>query len=1389
MSTESESRDFIPGFTTPRDPGVDSPTRRFSFSENVAGAPPRPHQDTTRLSQFFERTCDEHPSATALECDGERLSYADLDQRANRLAHHLLGLGVRSGVRVGILLDRSVNTYVALLAVTKTEATFVPIDPAAPADRVQFMAEDSDLGLVVTTTSFAATCSGLPCSALFLDELGGDLAAAASWRPELETGGDPVCYVIYTSGSSGRPKGVEIAQSSICNFVGIVPVLYGVEPSDRVYQGMTIAFDFSIEEIWPTWAVGATLVAGPTDGRRVGSGLADFLAEQEITMIYCVPTVLATLDRTLPLIRTVNVGGEACPRELVDRWGPGRRILNTYGPTETTVTCTMAELYPGKPVTIGRPLPTYRVTLLDDERRPVANGEIGEICVGGPGVALGYVNRPDLTADRFLPDPHGFPGERLYRTGDLGRFLPDGELEYLGRADSEVKVRGHRVDLQEIEGMLLQHDRVTAAVVTLLPAPESGGELAAYVIPRPGDDAADLVAELHDLLLEQLPPYMVPAFLDVVSTIPMLPSGKADRKALPDPQGPRLMRDTGDYVPPDTPVEAWVTGIWEEAFGLPGGSVSVEANFFDALGGHSLLAARIISTMRSSDLGAGLSILELYRHPTVRSLAAHLEDDARSGDAVAEPHLRRPVQSSRRRVAVFGSAQFATFYGIVLLFLFPAALVYALNGGEPSAALVVQLALALPAFFLVVRWVLPVVGSRLLSRGLQPGDHPLWTWTHLRVWTVQKLMVISPLTVLSGSPWAATYLRLAGARIDDDCHIGTSEISLPAMLDIGPGATIGYGTQLHGHRVADGVLSLGVVSVGARATLGSQSLLEAGSAVEDGGVLREQSLLPAGEIVPAGATWAGSPARASTEPADPVLGLMTSCTAAPTTWTRQLRTGFAAGITLLELLPFFVLLPVVALVWWVLLTFGLGAALLATALSGPVFVAASCALILGCRRLALTETPPGVHHVRSKLGLEKWLGDKLLEMSLMLNNSMYATLYTSIWLRAMGTKVGRGAEVSTIANIDPDLLTLGEGSFVADMASVGSATYANGHVAFQVTEVGARAFVGNAAYIPSGTRLGDGSLIGVRSVPPTTGVEAGSSWLGSPPINLPRRELYEGFTEAETFTPSRRRVRARYAIEFLRIVLPSSILALAMFGTLYGASVLAANQGVLVTVVVAPLIALLSSLAVVVGVALLKWALVGRYKPRVEPLWSGFVRRTEFVTGIYEAAAVPALLTWLTGTPLLGPLLRLYGAKIGRRTLIDTTYLTEFDLVTLGDDVSVGTNASLQTHLFEDRVMKMDHVIIRDRASVGDKSVVLYGATVEEDATIADLSLVMKGEVLPPGTSWSGIPAQKVGRAPASTLPVRDDPAIDTTALDNPAVDNPTTESRQLSTASNSREV
>jgi non-ribosomal peptide synthetase-like protein len=290
--------------------------------------------------------------------------------------------------------------------------------------------------------------------------------------------------------------------------------------------------------------------------------------------------------------------------------------------------------------------------------------------------------------------------------------------------------------------------------------------------------------------------------------------------------------------------------------------------------------------------------------------------------------------------------------------------------------------------------------------------------------------------------------------------------------------------------------------------------------------------------------------------------------------------------------------------------------------------------------------------------------------------------------------------------------------------------------------------VGNASFVPSGTYLGEDSLVGVLTVPPAAGVTPGTSWLGSPPFYLPKREMYEGFTEEQTFRPSRRQVMTRYAIESLRIVLPSSILGIAAFATLYVLSFVAAGAPIWAVVLATPVIALLSGFAAVLLVAAIKWAVVGRYRPRVEPLWSGFVRRTEFVTGIFEATAVPVLLAALTGTPLLGPVLRLFGVKVGRRSLLDTTYVTEFDLVRIGDDVSVGTAASLQTHLFEDRVMKMSTVSLGDEASVGSRSVVLYGTHVGTGTSLAALSLVMKGESLMPGTTWQGIPAQTARRRP-----------------------------------------
>ncbi|WP_147944317.1 Pls/PosA family non-ribosomal peptide synthetase [Microbispora sp. CSR-4] len=1312
-----------------------------------------------RLHHVFEARCDLTPGATALECGPVRLTYAALDARANRLAHLLRGMGIGCGSRVAILLPRSVHTYVALLAVGKAGAAFVPIDPQSPPDRVGYILDDAGVDLVLTTAGRSPAAVAPGRRVLDLDASAALAAAAPATRPlDGAPGDDPVAYVMYTSGSSGRPKGVEVAQSSITNFLDVVPGLYGVRPDDRVYQGMTISFDFSIEEIWPTWSAGATLVAGPAGLPQFGAELADFLDHSEITMLYCVPTLLATIPRDLPRLRTVFVGGEPCPPRLVERWSrPGRRILNTYGPTEATVTATCAELLPGRPVTIGRPLPTYSVVLLDERREPVPDGEIGEICIGGPGVARGYVGRPDLTADRFIEHPLASPGGRLYRTGDLGRVTATGDIEYLGRADAEVKIRGHRVDLGEIENVLLEDPGVAEAVAALMPVPgASAEELAAYVVPAASDGDPALAGRLHDRLRRRLPAYMVPSFLDVVTALPAMPSGKVDRRRLPPPTGRRLV-GSGPVTPAEGELETRLRAVWAEAFGVAPETLSVEADFFTDLGGHSLLAARVVSLLRAGEIGAGLAVRDLYANPPVRRLAAHLGSRT-GGPEPAAPPRPAPLRHTGRRIALAGAAQGAAVYALLLVITLPLSVtLYGWANPRPApgvpmtdegwlllpgqgAELLSSLAMAALTAYVCVHWLLPVLLARPLTAGVRPGRYPLWGVTYVRLWALHLLLSVSPLPLLSGSPMMGPYLRLLGARVGPGAAVATADVNLPALLRIGAGASVGYRSSLHAWVVVDGWVVVAPVEIGPHAFVGNGAVLGPGTRVGAHAGLGDQSALTQGETVPDGARWAGSP-PSPVESLGPVVETMLGAPAPPG-WKARHVAAAVAGLCCLEAVAVASIVPSVLLVWAAVATWGIAAGPAAVLVAGPLYVAVVCAAVAAGKRLVLRKAPAGVHPARSWLGVRKWVADKLLEFSLRSTNSLYGTLYTAPWLRLLGARVGRRAEVSTAAQLDPDLLTLREESFVADMASVGAAGFARGRVAFLPTEVGRRAFVGNAAVIPAGTRMGPGSLVGVSTIPPRDGVPEGTSWLGSPPMHLPVRQDSGSFSEEQTFRPPRRLVLHRLGVEFFRATLPATLFGTAFYLYLLGVHALARVLPLPAVVAASPLAACAAGLTVIGCCAGLKRLLIGVYRPRVEPLWSTFVRRTEFVTGLYEAAAVPAGVALLSGTPFLPPVLRWFGARIGRRTCIATTYMTEFDLVEIGDDVAIGSGVSLQTHLFEDRVMKMSAVTVRSGASIGPRAVVLYDSVVGEDVSLGALSLLMKGERLTPGTSWRGIPAQ-----------------------------------------------
>ncbi|MER7839122.1 Pls/PosA family non-ribosomal peptide synthetase [Streptomyces sp. NPDC096040] len=1329
------------------------------------------------LSQCFERACDANPSSTAVVCGAERVSYAELDRRANRLCRFLLARGVVPGDRVGILLDRSISTYIALLAVIKSGATYVPLDPAFPADRLEFIVRDSALRELVTTSSFADRTGRVPCAVLDLDHVGDQPAALPDTRPGVEVDPSSACYVIYTSGTTGRPKGVAVSHANVVNFLRVVTPIYRIDCEDRVYQGLSIAFDFALEEIWPAWIAGATLVAGPAGGRIAGPDLGSFLTEHEITVLCCVPTLLATLEPDLPHLRTLLLSGEACPADLVGRWWrPDLRILNAYGPTETTVTATCGEPDPHRPVTIGTPLPTYRVYLLDEALHAVPAGEPGEICIGGPGVAIGYVNRPDLTAERFVPNPitrDRAEAPRIYRTGDRGRRTTTGELEYLGRVDTQVKIRGYRIELAEIEEVLREDEAVENAVVTPLERHSSAESLVGYITL---DDTSDAVSEedlrerLRARLQRRLPGYMVPAFVEVLSAFPLLAADKVDRAALPAPVSPPLARHSRPRITPVTPLQHRLAALWAQV--LDYREISLEDDFFCDLGGHSMTAARLISRMRQDPQLQQVAMRDLYDHPTLESLASFVAT-ARAAEPTAERAALEAAPASLHhstlRVMACGAAQIA---GLYLWLLLPSLAIVVLfyrlfrswHVPQPTftaglLAHLVQMPVStftlLEAGWLAITlFVLPLPVSRLLLAGVRPGRYPLWGVTYWRFWLQSKLLALTPLRLLAGSPLLSPCLRLLGARVGRNCHL-QAVLAPPSLLEIGEGTSIGYGARLQTYVVEAGWLRLGTVRIGSECFVGTNSVVLPGAVIGDGASVGEQSLVPEDHVVPPGEHWAGAPV--TRQDAAPALLRDMEGQADDRPWPPWVLAGHVAGALLLVLAPVLIFGCALVLVEYTAWRYGFGPAIASAAAAGPLVPLTTCAFVLMVKRLVMPVAHAGIHRERSGFGVRKWVSDGLMLISLTVTQALYSTLYLVPFLRGTGARTGRWAEVATVNFVDPDMLVVGDGSFLADVSVVGPAVFHRGRTALAPAKIGRRSFVGNGALVPGSCCLGDNSLLGVHSLAPTRPADPETTWLGSPAIFLPRREASQDFPSKLTYAPTRGLIAARLAIEYVRVTLPATISALGALGVLFAALYLVRNLSPAVVMLLGPALLLGAALGCTLAAVAVKWTVVGRYRPRVEPLWSIWVRRTELVTGLYENLVVPVMVNFLTGTPWMAVIMRLFGADIGRRVWLTTTFMTEFDLVHVGDDAAVGEFTSLQTHLFEDRVMKMDRVMVGTGSSVGIRSVVLYHAQVGASASLDALSLVMKGERLPDGTRWRGIPAApRHDRGPAdSPGPVR----------------------------------
>jgi amino acid adenylation domain-containing protein/non-ribosomal peptide synthase protein (TIGR01720 family) len=600
------------------------------------------------LPELFEAQATRTPEAPAVVFDGGSLSFAELDARANRLAHVLIGRGVGPEGIVALVLPRSVDIVVAQLAVTKAGGAYLPVDPAYPADRIAFMLADSLPVLVITTAEFAGVLPDV--DSVLLDDLPGVVGVAR--RPTDADRLAPLAlanaaYVIYTSGSTGRPKGVVVPHQGLASFAAAEAEHYRVGPGDRVLQFSSPSFDASVLELCMSLPVGAALVI-PPPGPLLGEYLADVVVSQGVTHALVPPVALATVPAgsELPGLRMLTVGGDACSAELVARWAPGRRLINSYGPTEFTVVSTWSEpLSPGDEPTIGGPIWNTRVYVVDDRSRPVPVGVAGELYVSGLGLARGYLGRPGLTAERFVACPFGPAGSRMYRTGDRVRWNSLGELEFLGRVDHQVKVRGFRIEPGEIETVLRRHDLVVDAVVVAREDQPGVKRLVAYAVAPAGGEG--LVEELRALATGVLPQHMVPSVFVVLDRLPLSPNGKLDRRALPEP--PTTVSGT-EQVAAGTDTERVLAGIWADVLGLR--RVGVDDSFV-GLGGDSILSAQVLARVRTT-FGVGLSARAVFDTSTVAELAALLPAGSapdHSTDIVPIPRDRAlPLSSAQQRL-------------------------------------------------------------------------------------------------------------------------------------------------------------------------------------------------------------------------------------------------------------------------------------------------------------------------------------------------------------------------------------------------------------------------------------------------------------------------------------------------------------------------------------------------------------------------------------------------------------------------------------------------------------------------------------------------------------------------------------------------------------------
>lgn len=1310
-------------------------------------------QQGERLENLFEQRCDlllalgreNHP---AVITEDVTLSFSELDKRANQLARYLQKQGLSPGDRVGLLFDKTYHTYIALLAVLKTNAAYVPFDAGFPGERIRFIVEDANVSRILTLSPLQDCVSEMPAELILLDSIEKELAeenAARLSKAEKGTPQSELSYIIYTSGSTGNPKGVAIEHPAICNFIKVAGEVYGYTEDDRVYQGMTIAFDFSVEELWVPLCAGATLVPGKPETRLVGQDLADFLQANHVTALCCVPTLLATIEEDLPELRFLLLSGEACPQDLVTRWHrPGRTILNAYGPTEATVTATWTEMHPGQPVTIGQPLPTYSVVILaENDDVALAKGESGEIAIAGIGLAKGYVNLEERTRQSFIPDFLNIENNvsgRIYRTGDLGRINDNNEIEYQGRIDTQVKIRGYRIELSEIESVLMEIPHIALAVVDVY-SPQAGiKELVAYYTLSSEAKTISL-DEVASTLRSRLPGYMIPAYFEELDTIPMLPSDKADRKSLPDPEGPRFVSSANEYQAPETELQITIAECIADVMKID--RVSITDNFFDDLGGHSLLMAQFASEIRQRS-NLEVSMRDIYQRPTVASLAEWLQ--ARP----AVPTSTKNMQSCRvaSNLEYYGCGTLQLLYYMVAAMIGLTVLTEGISWIAAAVSMtdtyVRSLSFTLSVFILFS--LLPVASKWLLIGKWTKKKIPIWGLDYFRFWVVRQQINISPMILFKGTPLFNVYLRLLGAKIGRNVVIYSRLTPVCTdLFTVGDNSILRKDSILTGYNAQSGYIHTGSISIGDNAFVGEAAVLDIDTAMGDNSQLGHSSSLQAGQHVPAGDHYHGSPAEKTevdycTVEAKPcsrvrklfyslylVFGLFFIAAPLPFVLAVYLHDHFGVHLTksIHELTPS--LLPV---------SIGLFAGALLLGLLVIVVVPRLLSLFLKADKVYPLY---GVHYAIfstiSALSNSKYFNHVFGDSSYIIN-----------YLKLAGYKFAKivqtGSNFGTTQKHDiPFLCEIGSGTIISDGLSMINAQVSNSSFKLSRVSIGDNSYLGNDIFYPANARVGRNCLLATKVMIPLDGaVRENTGLLGSPCFEIPRiTRQDECIADIDEITKQNRikqknlsNIISAAGFLFFQWLFFFVVTVFAYFGwwAFHGYGILGLTAVLSATFLIMVEFFVLTD-RIGRGFKKLKPSICSIYEPF---FWNGIER--------YWKVSYSILQRILSGTPFKPYITRLLGAKVGNKVFDDGLHLTEATLVEIGDFCTVNTATIMQSHSLEEGVFKSDHIKIAKGCTIGVHAFVHYGVVMGDNCILDADSFLMKGEVLEPDSLWRGNPAR-----------------------------------------------